>query len=386
MSNDFIIAHRNDNIYELALHLAGDSKAEYILRQIDGWQRLRHKVPVWADNDKLLYPRRLSLEQCSGEEAARYKANLVKLLLPQITNYMVDLTGGFGVDFSFIAPYFQKSVYVEQNEELCRLACHNFSVLGIQADIICADSVEYLKNMSHAELIFIDPARRSNTGHKTVLLHHCEPDITQIIHLLLTKSTVTLVKLSPMLDLYQAITSLNSLQQCVKEVHVVAFAGECKELLIVLQANVSTPLIYCADGTSLFTFYLDDEKQRVPIAANPQKYIYEPNPTILKAGAFQSIGRRFHLEKLHINTHLYTSDVLVPDFPGRCFRLLSIHGFGKKDIKPLVGHSANLAIRNFPSDVDSIRNRLKLRDGGDEYWFATTLADSRKVILRCEKV
>lgn len=386
MSNDFILAHRNDNVSELALRLAGDGNAEYILRQIEGWQRLRHKVPTWADNDRLLYPRRLSLEQCSGEEAARYKANLVKRLLPQGVGYMVDLTGGLGVDFAFIAPYFKHSVYVEQNEELCRLASHNFSVLGIQADIVCADSVEYLKNMSHAELIFIDPARRNNMGHKTVLLHNCEPDITQFLEILLTKSTVVLVKLSPMLDLYQVVTVINSIQHSVAEVHIVASSGECKELLLVLKADASTPQIYCADGSSLFTFYLDDEKQRAPIAHTLKKYIYEPNVTVLKAGAFQSIGKRFHLEKLHINTHLYSSDTIVSDFPGRCFRLLSINGFGKKEIKPLVGLSANLAVRNFPSDVASIRSRLKLRDGGNEYWFATTLADNSKVILRCEKV
>jgi len=348
---------------------------------------LRHKVPSWASADELLYPKRLSIEQASGEEAARYKELIVRRLLPH-GGTMADLTGGFGVDFSFMARSFDSAVYVERDEELCTLARHNFSLLGLSANIVCSDGVEYLKNMQPVDLIFIDPARRDNVGRKTVGISDCEPDITALLPLLREKSKYTLVKLSPMLDWHEAMRSINAIKRCVTEIHVVASDGECKELSFVLgteDLSVS-PMIYCSDGVSSFSFRPEDEEQcAYSIASTPNTYMYEPNAAIMKAGAFKSVGLRYGLQKLHKNSHLYTSDSKVDMFPGRCFRLIEVDGFGKQEVKRLVGRRANLTIRNFPESAATLRRRLRLTDGGDEYWFATTLADNRKVILRCTK-
>lgn len=381
----FVLAHRHDDIRSLALRLSGDENAEFILRQVEGWQKLRHKVPLWAKCDNLLYPRRISLEQCSGEEAARYKANLARRLLPK-GNSMADLTGGFGVDFAFLAPHFRIASYVEQSDELCRLAQHNFPILGITADVICSDAEDYLKHIEQVDLIMLDPARRDNAGRKTVLLPDCQPDVTRLLPTLIQKATFTMVKLSPMLDLHHALTTLNAIGNCVSEIHVFASSGECRELLFILQKNASNPFIYCTEGDSTFAFKQEDENTLATIAKEPMSYIYEPSVALLKAGAFNSAGTRFGLHKLHINSHLYTSNNLIDGFMGRRFRLLSINGFSKKELKQLMGQQANLAVRNFPSDTASLRARLKLNDGGSQYWFATTLADGRKVILRCEKV
>ena len=383
----FICNHRGDDVARLALQIDGRADSDFILRQIDGWQRLRHKVPSWASADKLIYPKRLSIEQASGEEAARYKELIVRRLLPH-GGTMVDLTGGFGVDFSFMARRFDRATYVERDEELCMLARHNFSLLGLSANIVCSDGVDYLKNMQPVDQIFIDPARRDNVGRKTVGISDCEPDITALLPLLREKSKYTLVKLSPMLDWHEAMRSINAIKRCMTEIHVVASDGECKELLFVLgdeDLSVS-PMIYCSDGESSFSFRSEDEEQCVcTIASAPNTYIYEPNAAIMKAGAFKSVGQRYGLQKLHKNSHLYTSDSKVDMFPGRCFRLIEVDGFGKQDLKRLVGRQANLTIRNFPESAATLRRRLRLTDGGDEYWFATTLADNRKVILRCTK-
>lgn len=385
MPANFILAHRHDDTHALALRLAKNSDAAFIIRQIDGWQRLRHKVPSWSKYDELLYPSKISIEQCSGEEAARYKASLVRRLLPQ-GGSMADLTGGFGVDFAFLAPLFRSAIYVEQSEELCRLARHNFPLLNINADIVCANSEEYIEQMERVDLLMLDPARRNNVGRKMVLLPDCQPDITFLLPTLLQKATITLVKLSPMLDLYHAIATLNAIERSVAEVHIFASSGECKELLLVLQKDATNPLIYCTDGDSTFSFRHNEEGITTSIAKEPMSYIYEPNVAVLKAGAFQSVGIHFGLAKLHANSHLYTSNTMVDNFAGRRFRLLDVHGFSKQELRSLMGQKANLAIRNFPSDVASLRARLKLRDGGDQYWFATTLSDGRKVILRCEKI
>ena len=383
----FINNHRCDDVARLALQIDGRADSDLILRQIEGWQRLRYKVPSWASADELLYPKRLSIEQASGEVAARYKEQIAKRLLPSGST-MADLTGGFGVDFSFMARNFDSAVYVERDEELCMLARHNFSLLGLSANIVNSDGVEYLKNMQSVDLIFIDPARRDNVGRKTVGISDCEPDITALLPLLREKSEYTLVKLSPMLDWHEAMRSINAIKRCVTEIHVVASDGECKELLFVLgdEDLSASPMIYCSDGESSFSFRPEDEEQCVyTIASTPNTYIYEPNAAIMKAGAFKSVGQRYGLQKLHKNSHLYTSDSKVDMFPGRCFRLIDIDGFGKQEVKTLVGRQANLTIRNFPESAATLRRRLRLTDGGDEYWFATTLADNRKVILRCTK-
>ena len=381
---------RKENISQLALKLAGHPDAAFLLRQVEGWQRLSVKVPSWAVVDDLHYPHRLALEQCSGEAVVRYKAAVVKRLFPEGATAMADLTGGLGVDFSFVAPLFKRAAYVERQEELCSLATHNFPLLGLHHALVHhADGVAYLRQMQAADLLFLDPARRDAAGRKTVLLEDCEPNVVELLPLLLEKSKVCILKLSTMLDLHQALASL----QNVAEVHVVGERGECKDLLLILRKecnNATTPaVVYCADDHHRFNFTIEEETTAIPTYTSTLgTYLYEPSATVLKAGAFKQIGVRFNLKKLHPNSHLYTSDTLHTDFPGRTFTVERTGGFGKRELKTFCeGRTqANLTVRNFPATVADLRKRLKLREGGDEYWFATTLSDDSHCLIACRKV
>ena len=378
---------RTDDIRALAISLAnrGVADADDVLRQAEGRQRLSAKVPSWTLVDGLLYPPRLVLEQCSGEAAARYKAEVVRRLLPQ-GGEMADVTGGFGVDFSFLAPHFSRAVYVERQTELCRLARHNFPLLGLKnAEIIEGNAIDYLETMTPVDLLFLDPARRDSAGRKTVLIEDCDPDVASLLPTLHAKSRFTLLKLSPMLDVHRAIATLG----CVAEVHVVADGGECKDLLLVLKESpVSSPVLHIADGTARLSLRLADEAAACPAYADHVgAYLYEPGPAVMKAGVFRWIAVRYGLSKLHPNSHLYTSDALVPHFPGRTFRVRAVSGFSKKELRDLRATTdrANLTVRNFPTPVGQLRQRLKVKEGGTAYWFATTLADGTHRLIDCRK-
>ena len=388
-------AYRNIPVDKLALQLAGrtDIDVAYVLRQVEGWQRLRTKVPTWAAQDDLEYPRRISLEQCSGEPAARYKAEVVSRLLthlPAGRRSMADLTGGLGVDFSFIAPLFDRATYIERQEELCTLARHNFPLLGLpEAEIICGDGTVHLQTMAPVDLLFLDPARRDSAGRKTVLIEECEPDVCALRSLLLAKAAFVVLKLSPMLDIAGALQVLRA----VTEVHVVSVGGECKDLLLVMAAGqteaVDDPLIVAREGDITFAYRQSEETAACPAyAATCGTYLYEPGAAVLKAGAFKLSASRFGLQKLHPNSHLYTGDTLVDGFPGRRFRVTQVYGFGKKDLKELKTRvdRANLTVRNFPSSVDALRKKLKLKDGGEVFLFATTLSNGEHVLIQSEKV
>lgn len=384
-------AFRHIPVDRLALRLSarGEKNAAFIVRQVEGWQKMRLKVPTWAGQDGVVYPHRLALEQCSGETAARYKAAVAERLLAGKARRMVDLTGGMGVDFSFVAPLFNEAVYVERQEELCEAAIHNFPLLGLDgAQVVCGDGVEYLRRMSAADLVLIDPARRDTAGRKTVRIADCEPDVQELLPELLAKSRFVMAKLSPMLDVREAVRSLG----CVSEVHAVAAGGECKELLLVISSapqDGGTPLLlYAREENVTLRFSPDEEAAAAPAYADlPGEWLYEPGAAVLKAGAFKLVAVRYGLLKLHPNSHLYTADREVADFPGRTFRVVRTLGFGKQDMKELhaLTDRANLAARNFPATVDQLRQKLRLRDGGNLYLFATTAASGRHVLLVCEK-
>lgn len=398
---NFAALHANDDVRRLALQTVADPNIDLpaALQQIEGRQLARRKLPSWAERDGLLFPPRLSMEQCSSEATARYKRQLVKRLLHSTatdsevpSGTLTDLTGGFGVDFSFLAPLFERAVYVERLPHLCRTAEHNFKVLGIsQAEVANRDAESHLQNMTMADVIFIDPARRDGGGRKTVAIADCEPNLERLQTLLRQKSRFTLIKLSPMLDIHVALQRL----QGISQVHVVSVAGECKELLLVMQDDdgVETPAMHAVNMTEKetetpFVFTWDEENTAsCTYAREPGRYLYEPNASLLKAGAHRIIGARFGLAKLHPNSHLYTADRLVTGFPGRTFLVESASGFGKKEIKALLKDTpkANLTVRNFPTQTTELRKRLRLTDGGDIYLFATTLADGRHTLIRCTK-
>lgn len=389
----FIDSHRGDDVRTLALQAKkypAVDMAEAVV-QIAGYQIAEKKVPLWAQTAGIRYPQHLSMEQCSSEVTARYKASLVS------GDTLTDLTAGWGVDCSFLARNFRCADYVERQETLCRIAAHNFPLLGLpHVRIHCADAVEYLQSMEPVDCLFLDPARRDSHGGKTVAIAECEPDVCRLEPLLVEKGKTVMIKLSPMLDMASALRDL----QYVRRIHVVSVNNECKELIILLrkapdegEAAAGEVIISCEQVVNNsvhqhFQFTFSEEKSAgCPLAESVGNYLYEPGAALLKAGPYRLLATRYGVEKLHPNSHLYTSSGLV-DFPGRRFRVTAVSGFGKKDLKVLLEgvEKANLTLRNFPSSVAELRKKLKLKEGGDTYLFATTLASGEKVLIRGEKV
>lgn len=353
--------------------------------QIAGRQIAEAKVPSWCQVEGLLYPKHLSMEQCSSEATAIYKAGLVE------GDAFADLTGGFGIDCSFLSRKFKQADYVERQAELCELARHNFPLLGLNIGVHNEDGVEYLKRMQPVDCLFLDPARRDGHGGKTVAISDCEPDVSALEDLLVEKARTVMVKLSPMLDLSLALKTLKN----VREVHVVSVNNECKELLLILQKqSISSDVsIHCEhivnDLHQHFVFTQELERTSdCPLAKEVGTYLYEPNASILKTGAYRSLTQSYEVKKLHASSHLYTSSFFIEDFPGRRFQVEAVSGFGKKELKTFLQgmEKANITIRNFPSSVAELRKRLKLKEGGEDYIFATTLADESKVLIKCKRV
>lgn len=384
----FIEEHLHDDVRALALKAGKLPQVDLTaaLTQIAGRQIAAVKIPSWQLVKEILYPQHLSMEQCSSEVTARYKAELVS------GDTLCDLTGGFGVDCAFLSAGFKQVTYVEQQSSLCELAANNYRVLGLNhIKLVNEDGVAYLEKMEPVDCIFMDPARRNEHGGKTVAIADCTPDVGALQCLLNHKAQRVMIKLSPMLDLALTLQTMHS--TC--EVHIVSVNNECKELLLVLAAGVQTaePEIHCVNlthkGKQCFSFTRSQEQEATcTYADDTALYLYEPNASILKAGGFKVLSAAYCMKKLHPNSHLYTSDELVADFPGRVFRIEKSYSFNKKEMKDLLGNisKANISIRNFPSTVDELRKRTKLKDGGDVYLFATTLNSGDKVLLECYKV
>ena len=382
----FIREHAGDDVRQLALQAARYPSVDMRVAatQIEGRRLAAAKLPSWSAVDGVVFPVRLSMEQCSSEQTARYKASLVG------GERLADLTGGFGIDCSYMSDHFGETTYIERNEELCRIAMHNFALLGKRIAVVHGNSEEILASIAPQDWIFVDPARRSASGGKVVALSDCEPDVCQLEELLLQKAKRVMVKCSPMLDISQALRELHS----VSEVHIVSVGNECKELLLILGGDkVQEPRIstvnFRGEHTQTFTYTAAEETQATcTYTTSVARYLYEPNSSLMKAGCFKLPAQRWGLQKLHRNTHLYTSDTLVEEFPGRVFEVKNTDGFGKNELKRLSAElkKANIAVRNFPERPEALRKRLKLADGGDVYLFATTLADESKIIIRGEKV
>ena len=466
---DFIRQHQEEDVRQLAFlgSKYPDVDMPFALDQIRGRQMARTKLPRWANIDGIIYPPHISMEQCSSEVTAMYKAELAARLLnseicefatkgtvvPKFTKNddthgkqenvsFLDMTGGFGVDFSYIAAQLGvNSMYVERQAHLCEAAKENFERLGLKNAIVKnGDGVEVLHGFSTCDadsqiskemplrLIFIDPARRDDAGNKVVSLQDCTPDVTLLQDEMLEKSDFVIIKLSPMLDWHRAVSEL----KCVREVHIVSTGNECKELLLVLSSSfgkktkssaeadedkasetddeTSHLKIYCINDNQVMS-YDETDKSVVSIASGiecgivglekcsseendlPQDnckplYLYEPNASLMKAGCFGVISSRYGVKMLAKNSHLFVSEDPVADFPGRSFRIKAVSSFNKKDIKRQLSGitKANIATRNFPLSVTELRKRLKLKDGGDTYIFATTLSDESHVLFICEKV
>lgn len=397
-NEEFIKQHRHDDVRTLALRRAEEGvDIKWCLQQIEGWQKACEKLPRWSQVDGLWYPPVLSMEQCSSELTAKYKATILSRLLPECSERgcFADLTGGYGIDFSYMASLFSTSVYVERNAGLCRIAEHNFSLLKlVGSSVVYADSTEFLyQRIAPCDLIFLDPARRDDVGRKTVAVADCTPDVVQLQDRLMEVSRYVMVKLSPMLDISAALSVLRH----VSEVHVVSVKGECKELLFVLdKIHEGKPVYYAVNlGTSDDVFACThEEKNRAllrvaseHVASTSATYIYEPHASILKAGLQDVLCERYAVEKLHPMSNLFVSSSPVQDFPGRGFEIVASSGFGKKELRAMLAGitKANITVRNFPTSVAELRKKLRLAEGGDVYLFATTMADGSHRLIRCIK-
>lgn len=395
---EFIREYRERDIRQLALQANRfpDVDMPYALDQIQGWQIARRKLPKWAACDGVIFPPHLSMEQCSSEPTAQYKLNLTMEWAERVGHAfsMTDLTGGFGVDFSFTSCAFAAATYVERNEQLCHIVEHNLPLLGLDnATVVCADAVEYLSTVEPQTMLFLDPARRDEHGAKTVMLADCTPDVVQLLPQLLEKSRFTMLKLSPMLDWHKAV---DDLQGTVREVHIVSVGGECKELLLVLSTVVESELkVYCADlstasdTSSLFVYTPGSSAPVVNSKLKTQnsKFVHEPNASIMKAGCFDELAAAYGVSPVSRNSHLFLSDEPIEDFPGRSFVVERMTTMNKGELrKALVGiEKANIATRNFPLTVAELRKRLKIKDGGDVYIFATTTAEGEHLLLISRK-
>ena len=380
---EFIALHRNDDVRTLALQAGRYPTVDMreAVTQIEGWQQAREKLPTWAAVEGIVYPPKISMEQCSSEKTAKYKAKQVK------GKRFADLTGGFGIDFSYMARNFVEAYYIERNKTLCDIATANFSLLGLDhTKVMNGNSEELFESLPHLDWIFVDPARRDGDGRKVVALSDCEPNVVELD--LLSKADMAMIKCSPMLDITMACRQL----QHVSSVHIVSVNNECKELLIILDSSNFTGITtHCVnilkDSTQIFSFTQDDEDTaETSYSSEVGKYLYEPNASVQKAGCPKSLSSHYHLNKLHPNSHLYTSNEHIHDFPGRIFEVVEVLGFSKADIKRVQAlGKANITVRNFPENVQLLRKRLKLADGSDNYIFATTLNDDNKVLILCKK-
>lgn len=394
MTNEsYIHQHLRDDVRQLALKKVPEGvNLVWCLQQIEGWQLAQKKLPRWAANEeKLWYPPRLSMEQCSSESTALYKRQLVERLIgEEDRESMIDLTGGFGIDFSYLASSFHKATYVEFQEQLCDIARHNFPLLGLPHVGILQQDCGTLALSERYSLVFMDPARRDVAGRKTVAIKDCTPDVVEMQDYLLAHTRYLIIKLSPMLDIAQALRELKH----VTEVHVVSVRGECKELLLVLCPDVnSSPHYYCINLESDdIVLHCDEMERRNPPSilhdgSISGKYLFEPNASILKAGCQDLLCARYGVSKIHPCSNLYVGEQHIPEFPGREFLIDDFCDFGKGAMKKMLQgiDKANLTIRNFPTSVAELRKKLKLKEGGDIYLFATTLYDGTHVILKCRK-
>ena len=339
-------------------HLS-DEEWRWFLQQVEGRERTADKLPTFATIDDWWYPVRLSCEQCSSELTAKYKASLVESQKSKDKSHFVDLTAGYGVDTYFLSEQFEHTDYVEQNAELCRIAEHNFANKPITIHNTTAE--EFLKTAGPYDLIFADPARRDSHGGKVFRLADCTPNVIELLPELLQHGKRILIKLSPMLDITQALKELSAVSW---DVHVVAVKNEVKEVLLLSGGSGKITAIDLDKKDQAFVFTREEEQnaqcQMVNGKCENGKWLYEPNASILKAGAYKLIAQRLGLQKLDVNTHLYASDQLVEHFPGRVWEI--VESQKSKDER-----QANVLTRNYPLTPEQLKKKLHLKDGGDVY-------------------
>ena len=388
-----VTEYQHDDVQQLALQRnrfsqLSDTDFRFFLQQVEGKQRTHDKLPTFAQIEDWWYPVRLSCEQCSSEATARYKAELIG----HKHDTLIDLTAGYGVDTFFMAEHTQQAHYVERNAELCAIAEHNFSLYRPNIQVHNTTAEEFLSSLpitnsqypiantpypiSHT-LIYLDPARRSQSGSKVFRIEDCEPNIIDLLPSLRKHTSHIMIKFSPMLDITAALRILGN----DWDTHIVAVNNEVKEVLFLTGTGVMHAVNIRGMQTDRLLFSPEDEKQaQLTIASDIQQYIYEPNAAIIKAGAFRLVGERYGLQKLDTNTHLYTSSTLLPDFPGRVWEVIDAE---IKEPKKQLDTKAKYSIlsRNYPLSPEEIRKKYKLKDGDDMYLLAARHQGKPKLIL-----
>ena len=396
LTEQFIRKHLTADVRTLALSAHPDGvDIKYALTQISGWQAARLKVPLWAATEGIVYPKHLSLEQCTSQYIAQYKATAVEQLLGKNLK-MADITGGMGVDCFFISRSASKVYYNEKSAELCDCARANFKALRRpEIEINCGIAEDYIASLTpdSLDLIYLDPARRGDAGRKLVSISDCQPDTVALQDDLLRISANVMVKLSPMLDITRALTELKH----VSHVFIIGLEGECKEITLLMQRGFEAePTITAVDikanGTpeiAVSSAKSTDNALPLPIA-NPEQlqpgtYISEPSAPYMKSALFRTIAASTGTALLHPDTHLFWSKEKPEKIPGRTFQLEGIIPFDKRSLSAFTKTQANLSVRNFPESAPALQQRLKLRDGGPRYLIATTLSDGKRVLLDLKK-
>ncbi len=386
---DFIHEHINDDTAELLLAARKypDIDVPFVVEQIEARRRLKGKLPEWYENKDIIMGGRVPAEQCSSELTARYKQSIVK------GESLCDMTGGMGVDFWYMSEGMERAIYTERNEELCSIAKHNFQVLQTlrpEYVIRCGDGREL--PIPSVDIIYLDPARRAGDGSRVYAMEDCEPNIVEWQDELLKHAKMVLVKLSPMVDLTDVLRKLKG----VKELHIVGVKNECKEILVKAHAFDDSVYagcveVHCVDfltsGKIEYVFSLLGGMEISLTDGGVKRYLYEPDVTLMKAGAFGSLCARYPVWQLDVDTHLMTSDEWIPEFPGRVFEVEEMIPFSSKVLKRLKKEipQANIAVRNFVMTADELRKKTGIKDGGEVYLFGAKVKDMGQMLLICRK-
>ena len=386
---DFIHEHINDDTAELLLAARKypDIDVPFVVEQIEARRRLKGKLPEWYENKDIIMGGRVPAEQCSSELTARYKQSIVK------GESLCDMTGGMGVDFWYMSEGMERAIYTERNEELCSIAKHNFQVLQTlrpEYVIRCGDGREL--PIPSVDIIYLDPARRAGDGSRVYAMEDCEPNIVEWQDELLKHAKMVLVKLSPMVDLTDVLRKLKG----VKELHIVGVKNECKEVLVKAHSFDDSVCagcveVHCVDfltsGKIEYVFSLLGGMEISLTDGGVKRHLYEPDVTLMKAGAFGSLCARYPVWQLDVDTHLMTSDEWIPEFPGRVFEVEEMIPFSSKVLKRLKKEipQANIAVRNFVMTADELRKKTGIKDGGEVYLFGAKVKDMGQMLLICRK-
>ncbi len=394
-TKEFILTNINSDTRALALKKISNPNINLrcALEQISAHQIARHKIPSWASSSDIIYPPHISLEQCSSELTARYKAKIIASSLSNLQS-VIDLTGGLGVDSYFISQHFQKATYIEQNSVLCALASNNFPILGANnVTAVNTSAEEYFNTLDTVTFsaIYLDPHRRSSSGSKVVSISDCTPNVCTLKDTIFRHTSDMFIKLSPMLDITLAIKEIGN----IKGIWIISLQNECKEVLIHSQRNyLGSISLSCVNILSekrseeISSTWGEEKDITLSIAKSLGNYIYEPNSSILKAGLFKTVSHNWNIPKLHQHSHLYTSEELIPDFHGRSFHIENIIPFSNKVAKEIhsITKQANVLTRNFPLAANILREKLKLKDGGSYYIIGTTLHDNSRVLIVTKRI